>query len=554
MSIESSSAPQGAKAVAGHDHRASKRPAQAQAAAGDAPSGFSALMGLLSAAEAQPDAAVVADPLSVPENSVLSVVDPAAVTAFAVNAQPALILTPTATLPTEVDNVIDSNAPVALENKGNVATTVVAKMATTPAGLVQPGADNVLIEKVTETLINATQVAINSEAIVSVLTGQSSAASLVPENAPSIPVMGAQVVINPTPTSVVDLTATVDLNSHLAVNSAAPAPVLTGQPDAVSFISASAPSIPVVGSQVAVNATATATATPVALAVQPSMADVVREVRYQASQASVGVVADRLGRTSKDGLPLVLDQAAASSGSDLSVQSQVDALLSHRNASQPLVLSAVQAQLREVKAQPIEANWAKAPDASATLALTGATDVLVRMQERPGNKASGLQAGSGFEGVFSSASVGTSGLDSTYEIAATSATVPDSGIAETVSYWVTHGVQSAELTLDGLGSEPVEVRISLNGDQAQIDFRTNQMDVRQVLEGASAHLKELLAGEGLQLTGLSVGTSGGGSAQSGAQQQRPGARQATVTPPPVAVAAASRSANLTVGRTLDLFA
>ena len=119
---------------------------------------------------------------------------------------------------------------------------------------------------------------------------------------------------------------------------------------------------------------------------------------------------------------------------------------------------------------------------------------------------------------------------------------------------MTHGVQSAELTLDGLGSEPVEVRISLNGDQAQIDFRTNQMDVRQVLEGASAHLKELLAGEGLQLTGLSVGTSGGGSAQSGAQQQRPGARQATVTPPPVAVAAASRSANLTVGRTLDLFA
>jgi flagellar hook-length control protein FliK len=117
------------------------------------------------------------------------------------------------------------------------------------------------------------------------------------------------------------------------------------------------------------------------------------------------------------------------------------------------------------------------------------------------------------------------------------------------------GVQSAELTLDGFGSDPVEVSISLNGDQAQIDFRTDQADVRQALEAATADLRNLLSGEGLQLAGVSVGSSGGRSAQGDAQQSSPGARQ-VVLPQESGTAPAPRivrSSNPSVGRSLDMF-
>jgi len=123
-----------------------------------------------------------------------------------------------------------------------------------------------------------------------------------------------------------------------------------------------------------------------------------------------------------------------------------------------------------------------------------------------------------------------------------------------VSYWVTQGVQSAELTLDGLGSEPIEVSISLNGDQAQIDFRTNQPDVRVVLEAATAELRELLSGEGLQLAGVSVGSSGARNPQGDAQQPKSLPRQALQSSSdPTVVLQQSRGLNTSMGQSLDLF-
>ncbi|APW48185.1 hypothetical protein RA876_03770 [Rhodoferax antarcticus] len=138
-------------------------------------------------------------------------------------------------------------------------------------------------------------------------------------------------------------------------------------------------------------------------------------------------------------------------------------------------------------------------------------------------------------------------------MAAASAVVAEGAVAETVSYWATNGVQSAELTLDGLGDEPVEVRISVDGDEAQIDFRSNMPEVRQVLESASAQLKAMLSSEGLQLTGMSVGTSGRGGAQDNGRQPRPGARQTTLVSVEPARASSTRVANAAVGQALDLY-
>ena len=114
-------------------------------------------------------------------------------------------------------------------------------------------------------------------------------------------------------------------------------------------------------------------------------------------------------------------------------------------------------------------------------------------------------------------------------------------------------MQSAKLTLEGFGSEPVEVSISLTGDQAQIDFRTNQADVRWVLEAATAQLRDLLSGEGLQLSGVSVGASGSRDTAADAQQPRQSAKPTMTASDQPTTPLASRSLNPSVGHTLDLF-
>jgi flagellar hook-length control protein FliK len=85
---------------------------------------------------------------------------------------------------------------------------------------------------------------------------------------------------------------------------------------------------------------------------------------------------------------------------------------------------------------------------------------------------------------------------------------PEKAVADQVSYWISQGVQNAELTFNGADSQPVEVRISLSGNEAHVAFRTDQAETREFLTGASGHLKDLLQSEGMVLSGMSVGSSG----------------------------------------------
>lgn len=142
------------------------------------------------------------------------------------------------------------------------------------------------------------------------------------------------------------------------------------------------------------------------------------------------------------------------------------------------------------------------------------------------------------------------------------AAAPDAGlmtemrVAEQVSYWASRGgIQNAELQVDGLGEGPVKVSIALQGQEARVEFRADQVQTRQVLEDAMPHLRELLAREGLVLSGVSVGASGSDGAAGRQQQEgRKGAREAMVAVPEVQAAAlpATRGAVLS-GRSVDLF-
>lgn len=242
-------------------------------------------------------------------------------------------------------------------------------------------------------------------------------------------------------------------------------------------------------------------------------------------------------------------QAAA----DLAQQSPVSALLAHKSAFQAQTHGAIAQDLKEARGSAAVQSSVPAADA-ATVLLAGGQSDLVRPQGRFGAKSGSGQSGaSGFESAFGQATAATHRSESVFEVPPASAVVPESAVAETVSYWASHGVQTAELTLDGFGDAPVEVSILLNGDQAQIDFRTDQAGVRQVLENAAGQLKDLLSSQGLQLAGVSVGSSGAGGDAGGDRRQRQSAQQVTLVKTEAAGVTVARAANPAVGRSLDLF-
>lgn len=134
--------------------------------------------------------------------------------------------------------------------------------------------------------------------------------------------------------------------------------------------------------------------------------------------------------------------------------------------------------------------------------------------------------------------------------------ITQSYVAEQVSYWISNDVQKAEMKLDGLGEKPVEVSISMNGNQAHVAFRTDEVQARDALENASLQLKEMLQRDGVVLSGMSVGTSAGGEPGAGGRQDRnarQGSKNVTVmVDQPARVDRTGNSKN-TVGRALDLF-
>ena len=229
----------------------------------------------------------------------------------------------------------------------------------------------------------------------------------------------------------------------------------------------------------------------------------------------------------------------------------MSALLAHKSAFQAHIASAAQQNMKELRSSAVSES---APPAADTTALLAGGRDLVQPQGRFGAKpGSGQSGSSGFDGAFGQAMSATSRADAVFEVPPAAAVVADTAVAETVSYWAGHGVQTAELTLEGFGDEPVQVSILLNGDQAQIDFRTDQAGVRQILEAAAAELKDLLSSQGLQLAGVSVGTSGKGSENGSERRSRPGTQQVTMVKTEPAGTAPARSANPAVGRSLDLF-
>lgn len=128
-------------------------------------------------------------------------------------------------------------------------------------------------------------------------------------------------------------------------------------------------------------------------------------------------------------------------------------------------------------------------------------------------------------------------------------------VAEQVAYWVNQKTQNAELTLQRDG-HPVEVSVSLSGNEAHVSFRSDQQQTRELLDQSMAQLSDLLRSEGLVLSGMSVGTSAHGSeggGETGQQRPREGARQAQVVSAVPAGATSLARGGGALDRAVDIF-
>ncbi len=133
------------------------------------------------------------------------------------------------------------------------------------------------------------------------------------------------------------------------------------------------------------------------------------------------------------------------------------------------------------------------------------------------------------------------------------APVPETAVAEKLNYWISRGVQNAELQLDAFGGGSVKVSIAVQGNEAQVEFRSDQPEARKLLQDAMPQLRDMLRGEGLELAGGFVGTSA--RQEPGARERRnnPQGVRSTVVNIEAPAAAGTAGLSRATGRTVDLF-
>ena len=198
-----------------------------------------------------------------------------------------------------------------------------------------------------------------------------------------------------------------------------------------------------------------------------------------------------------------------------------------------------------------------APLADSVVAMVGSPQAA---ESPAGGRSHGSGEGAGTAGAWSEGVSGSSPSDAGSFTDATALADPNAlgaeeQVAEQVAYWVNQKTQNAELTLQRDG-HPVEVSVSLSGNEAHVSFRSDQQQTRELLDQSMAQLSDLLRSEGLVLSGMSVGTSArdsAGGGEAGQQRPREGARQAQVVSAVPAGATSLARGGGPLDRAVDIF-
>ena len=80
----------------------------------------------------------------------------------------------------------------------------------------------------------------------------------------------------------------------------------------------------------------------------------------------------------------------------------------------------------------------------------------------------------------------------------------EQGLGNRVMWMVNQQVQTAELRMNPAHLGPLEVRISIRDDQATVSFVSAHAQVRDALQAAIPHLREMLSDSGLNLSNVNI--------------------------------------------------
>jgi flagellar hook-length control protein FliK len=253
----------------------------------------------------------------------------------------------------------------------------------------------------------------------------------------------------------------------------------------------------------------------------------------------------------------IQSRLAASGGSGAVAAAAQDAAGSGLNSLVKPVLGTAVADSRAAQLASVAAGgtWTlPVTQASALQAATDTAEALALAVNTTGDKQEAVPTGQAPEG-----GVGQNHFTPTVHFESAAASVdmqqpaPEAAVADQVSYWISQGIQNAELTFNGADSEPVQVRISLSGNEAHVEFLTDQLETRDLLTGAASHLEDLLHSEGMVLSGLSVGSSGTGGGNDRERRSPSETRKNTAQPAPEVEAVRATAPRGPTGRTVDLF-
>lgn len=229
------------------------------------------------------------------------------------------------------------------------------------------------------------------------------------------------------------------------------------------------------------------------------------------------------------GADVLADDAAAADQARI----QKDAVQGGRDAdkAQPATQDA------RVGAQALDAQLWQSVHSTATLQVDAMLAGSGRADEQKTgvDSLSSLMAGGALHGAGAGASIqdGAAGVrheSATLPVPLGSPTFAEA-LADQVSVWVsgarTDGPMTAELHLNPAEMGPINVKISLDGDSAQVDFAAAAVETRKAIEASLSQLSASLNEVGLNLTG--GGVSAQTSQQSFGQQfaQADGARTAS---------------------------
>jgi flagellar hook-length control protein FliK len=95
----------------------------------------------------------------------------------------------------------------------------------------------------------------------------------------------------------------------------------------------------------------------------------------------------------------------------------------------------------------------------------------------------------------------------------------DEQVGQKIVWMVGGGEQSASLTLNPPDLGPMQVVLSVNGDQASVAFSSAHQEVRHALESALPRLREMMDQSGLSLGSATVSAGSQGQAQDPGQRQ-----------------------------------